>query len=108
MIITDIDARIDELKNALSMIMDRMSDPVAGHLRVSFSKQYPRYYQMTKTGDTKGRYLRKDEIETARKLAQQDYYSQVILTVNNELKILEQIKKDLSFEMFEDVYNSLS
>ncbi len=64
-----------------------------GTLRVSVDKGYPRYYRCLE-GDKVGNYIRKQDKETARKLAQKEYNSKVLQLIQKRLKQIENIIKD--------------
>lgn len=51
---------------------------VKGNLRTANGEHGPKYYQVTKKGDTAGKYLGKDQMELAGQLAQRDYLEKVV------------------------------
>lgn len=61
-----------------------------GYLRLSNSKGYCRYYQCRK-GENTGTYLKKSQLETAKKLAQNEYQKSVLKSLNRERQLLEKL-----------------
>ncbi len=51
---------------------------ITGHLRIANGKNRPEYFYITKKGDTKGRYLKKNEMELAKKVAQHQYEEKLL------------------------------
>ena len=96
------------LQKLLNEIENRMENLPQGTLRVSKMNGIPRYYHMTSTGDTKGKYILKKNKKLAEQLAQKDYMQRVYQCAKTEL---EDIKKFLSkhkTEELEDVYAGLN
>lgn len=65
-----------------------------GHLRISYSNNRPRYYKMSRRGDTKGEYIVKERRSEATALAQKDYNRHFLKTAKAELGRLE---RDIRF-----------
>ncbi len=86
-----------EEKKRLEDLMEKsicqMKNLPEGTLRVSVDKGYPRYYRCLE-GDKVGNYIRKQDKETARKLAQKEYNSKVLQLIQKRLKQIENIIKD--------------
>ena len=86
-----------EEKKRLEDLMEKsicqMKNLPEGTLRVSVDKGYPRYYRCLE-GDKVGNYIRKQDKETAQKLAQKEYNSKVLQLIQKRLKQIENIIKD--------------
>ena len=86
-----------EEKKRLEDLMEKsicqMKNLPEGTLSVSVDKGYPRYYRCLE-GDKVGNYIRKQDKETAWKLAQKEYNSKVLQLIRKRLKQIENIIKD--------------
>ncbi len=80
--LSEVSALLDQKENEL-----RKAPP--GSLRISKSGKTIQYYQITKTGDTCGKYISAKNYKFAKELAQKDYDKKLIATLKKELKFLK-------------------
>lgn len=95
----EIDKQIRKIKQSLKNVPE-------GVLRITHTRGYVQYYEMKDVHNTTGKYIRKKDIELARKLAQKSY---------NEIMLNELINKKKAIEIFldgykedDEIYNGLS
>lgn len=100
--------RINILKKAVTRAEKETGLYPEGRLRISVSGKWPRYYKVTKTGDTKGDYIPKENINLARQLAQKDYNTKFLREAKQELARLEQTIEHLSKGNADLVFQNLS
>lgn len=82
--------KLKHLKHALSLLLKRTKNPPEGHLRVAQKGTHrPQYYHYTNPDDFTGKYIRKNQIDFARSLAQNDYDEKIINIIQKEIKSLE-------------------
>ncbi len=79
-----------------------------GRLRVNNDRGIARYYHISKDGDTHGKYISKENLDLAGKLAQKDYLQNMCRIVNNELKDIEKYLSGHREHALEEVYNKLN
>ena len=82
-------ARLSEVSALLEQKENELQNAPAGSLRISKSGKTTQFYQITKTGDTHGKYIAAKNYKLAKALAQKDYYKKLIATLKKELKFLE-------------------
>ena len=96
------------LENLMTEISCQRENLPDGHLRLKNDKGIPRYYHITVSGDTKGKYLSKKEQDLARKLAQKDYVNKLYLEVEKELRDIDvYLRRHTKFDL-ENVYHDLN
>ena len=81
--------REERLKKALAKAEREAGSFPEGRLRISYSNNRPRYYKMTRCGDTKGEYIVKEKRREAEALAQKDYNRQFLEIAKGEINRLE-------------------
>ena len=82
-------ARLAEVSTLLEEKENELQNAPAGSLRISKSGKTTQFYQITKTGDTHGKYIAAKNYKLAKALAQKDYDKKLIATLKKELKFLE-------------------
>lgn len=78
-----------------------------GILRVSCHGNRTQYYQREDTSDHNGTYLREEEKDLARKLAQKEYDQKVLRAIEKELNIVEKCLVGYPQTGAEDIYEKL-
>ena len=82
-------ARLSEVSALLEKKENELQSAPAGSLRISKSGKTIQYYQITKTGDTRGKYISAKNYKLAKALAQKDYDKKLIASLKKELKFLK-------------------
>jgi len=73
-LIPAIQSEIDQLDSLILNCAQRIAaSEVVGRLRISYSKEHPQYFLVTKETGKSGRYLKRAESNLIKQLAQQDY-----------------------------------
>jgi len=103
----ELNERRNMLEQAAGYFSNYLRSAPDGNLRISTSKKYKRYYQVTDKGDSSGKYLRSDADELIRNLAQKDYCCKALKKAEREIRALDGYVKAAAFK-FEDVYESMS
>lgn len=96
------------LEHLLSDITRGLELSPQGKLRVSNDRGIPRYYWITNSKDTHGKYISKKELEQACQLAQKDYMQKLYQKVKEELGDINTYLKNHGKTDLEDVYTSLN
>ena len=79
---------------------------LAGRLRISSDRGYPRYYHC-KGDDKRGVYISKKNLELARQLAQKEYDEKLQKYIAKRLKQVGKILKSDTEEEIDEVYETL-
>ena len=82
-------ARLSEVSTLLEEKQKALQNAPEGSLRVSKSGKTTQFYQITKTGDTHGKYIPAKNNKLVKALAQKDYDKKLIATLKKELKFLK-------------------
>lgn len=106
-LVYQLNKRKKYLQNLLDEIESKKETFPEGTLRVSKINGIPRYYHMTSKGDTKGKYILKEDYDLAKQLAQKDYEKKVYQRAKTELEDIEQFLNKHKNENPESVYEEL-
>lgn len=90
------------LEKIAQLVRNRLVDAPDGHLRVSINHKSPQYYHCIH--EKRGKYIKKENRELARKLAQKSYDLKILALAEKRLKQLERILKDYEDNEIENVY----
>ena len=82
-------ARLSEVNTLLEEKQKTLRNAPAGSLRISRSGKTTQFYQITKSGDTHGKYIPAKNDKLVKTLAQKDYDKKLIATLKKELKFLQ-------------------
>ena len=82
-------ARLSEVSTLLEEKQKALQNAPEGSLRFSKSGKTTQFYQITKTGDTHGKYIPAKNNKLVKALAQKDYDKKLIATLKKELKFLQ-------------------
>ena len=82
-------ARLSEVNTLLEEKQKTLRNAPAGSLRISRSGKTTQFYQITKSGDTHGKYIPAKNDKLVKALAQKDYDKKLIATLKKELKFLQ-------------------
>ena len=105
-IFEEINARI-RLLDALIKKADLQMPDVDGSLRVSCNGSNPKYYHLREKGDRKGAYIRKNDVQIIRDLAQKGYNKQMIALAEEERRILKGFIEEYPEMTFEECWDKL-
>lgn len=101
-------ARKEYLENLLSVTSSQLADAPVGNLRVRNDNGIPRYYHMTKQGDTRGKYIPKKSKNLACQLAQKDYLQKLCREAARELESINIYLTDHKEADLENIYAGLN
>lgn len=98
--------RVKDLSNLISLLEDKMAKAPHGGLRVSKSNGKVQYYLISEKGDARGKYIRKDNLKCAVRLAKRDYYERTLKEAKRERKALEKYIRGMKGTSPEEVYDN--
>ena len=107
-IIEAMNVKIEILKKRIKKSEDYLKKTTDGWLRITRSAGKPRYYQITQSGETTGKYLKQNELNIAQDLAQKDYYQKYIVKAQKDISRLSKALEMLKSASGKSVYNSLN
>lgn len=84
-----LSARLTEVSVLLNQKERELKKAPTGSLRISKTGTSIQYYQITKSGDTRGHYIPAKKFKLAQELAQKDYNQKLIKRLQKELKFLK-------------------
>lgn len=83
------------LERAIAIAHKSEKSLPSGRLRINHNRGVVEYYRITDKNDTRGKYLKKNDIEFIKKLAQKDYFDKQIKCAKKELEEIRKIQKIL-------------
>lgn len=104
----ELEKRKKYLQKLLNQIDNIAHTFPEGTLRVSKINGIPRYYHMTRPGDTKGNYIQKKNQNLAAELAQKDYLQKMYRQIKKELEDIERFLELHEAKELENVYAELN
>ena len=96
-----------ELEELLSKVKERISQAPCGTLRISQRGQYLQYYHRTEPKDTKGKYIKKSDMDLVKELAQKDYDQKIVIEIKQQLEVINNCLEKYHPEGIERVYKDL-
>lgn len=106
-------ARLQKEHERLISIRDyckaKLIDAPKGHLRVAkTSSGYQYFYRRENSPqDKNGHYIRKNEINLAKELAERDYHTAILAEVNRKISAIEKFQKNYNHKQLSDIYDSI-
>lgn len=100
--------RMEELKRILNAAERRIAIAPKGLLRISDRGSYVQYYHRKDIKDTKGKYIKKSEVELVRRLAQKDYDQKICEELRVEIREINRLLERYHSQELESIYNNLS
>ena len=100
-LVSQIESLEMDIENALAYTPE-------GHLRIRNDNGKQRYYHITNTNDTQGKYIRKKNVELAYQLAQKDYMQKLCNEVRQEIGDIDKFLSKYTENTIENVYNNLN
>ncbi|MBE5970388.1 MAG: hypothetical protein E7242_09175 [Lachnospiraceae bacterium] len=107
-VIAAMNDKIEILEKRIKKAEEYLEKTTEGWLRITRSAGKPRYYQITQSGETTGKYLKQNEINIAQELAQKDYYKKYIVKAQNDISRLSKALEMLKSASDKSVYKSLN
>lgn len=104
----ELNKRREYLKDLMREIDSQLIASPQGNLRVSKIKGIPRYYHMTKPGDTQGKYIQKKNKNLACQLAQKDYLQKLYREAARELESINIYLTNHKETDLENIYDGLN
>ncbi len=104
---TMLDAREKYLTQLLKEKERALKKAPEGSLRISNKGNIYQYYQRTNPKDHTGTFIRREDMELARKLAQKDYDEKVLRASEKELDAIHKYLKTCPDKTAEQIYESL-
>lgn len=102
---------INTLKKTLAIATRSFESAPEGHLRCEMLQgKYPQYYFVSKENaeiHAHGIYIKKEQIELARKLAQKEYDFKIITALKKQIRILENYQKGYDPDVCLSVYEHM-
>lgn len=106
--IKELEDRRNYLKKLEMDIENALAYTPEGHLRIRNDSGKQRYYHITNTNDTQGKYIRKKNVELAYQLAQKDYMQKLCNEVRQEIGDIDKFLSKYTENTIENVYNNLN
>lgn len=78
-----------ELKDVLDEAEDRLKNTPKGKLRISKKKNKVEYYLKAEDSSENGRYMKKSEVNLAKRIAQRDYDTSVVKNAEKRIRAIE-------------------
>lgn len=104
----ELNKRKKYLQDLLREIESELHTFPQGNLRVTNIKGVPRYYHITKHGDTQGKYIQKKDKKLAFQLAQKDYVQKLYREAEGELEDVDRFLDVHRKEELENIYVGLN
>ncbi|WP_051200662.1 hypothetical protein [Butyrivibrio sp. XPD2002] len=103
----EFEKRENELNAVLTECDNRLKKMPEGKLKVITKKGKPYYYFRKDGNDASGTYIRRKNLDKARKLAQRDYEIQVKKALSDEMMALSLYSKAMPEKTYEHVYDEM-
>ena len=100
--------RLHELKEAEKKACQELADAPDGRMRISKQKGFLRFYHVTEANNHRGTYIKKENEQLARDLAQKDYNIKLVNSIKQEKKAIEAFLKGYPKISPEDTYAKLA
>lgn len=100
--------RVQDLSKMISVIEKKLTKAPKGNLRVAKSGKRVKFFLVTKKGDTRGKYIKKDERGMAMEIAQRDYYEKLLKEALREKRATEAYLRGMKGTRPEDVFGKLN
>ena len=102
-----LEARQLELHNLIKEKQAALENVPEGKLRISCCDGKTRYYQRTNPKNFNGTYIKDENLELAKALAQKDYDQKVLASLRKELNAIDKCLGETSNVDYERIYNNL-
>ena len=105
--LVQIDNRMKELRNMIRQKNQALKSAPEGFIKAVKHGKGVQYYLTKKETGKQKTYLRKQEIDIARRIAQRDYDQAVLRASKEELAVWEAFQKNFPPKTIEDIYDAL-
>lgn len=99
--------RVKQLTDLISFIEEKIAKAPHGGLRISKSNGKVQYYLITDKGDPRGKYIRKENMKVASRLAKRDLYERTLKEAKREKRALDSYLRAMKGTPPEEVYDNL-
>ena len=89
----DVAERLEKIEQQSLALETALRESPEGRLRVSTSGKHTRFYWINGSGNRSGQYLRREETQFAKRLAQKDYDRRVLKLLKQEYLLLKKLKR---------------
>lgn len=96
-----------ELLNLIMKLEDDNKSKQEGRLRIMVDGNKVKYFHITEHNDTKGKYIKKKDMELAAKLAKTDYNEKLLKEARLELKTIEHFLDSYNPDNLGEIYASM-
>lgn len=86
---SELERKRDELSYLIQKLDDTLTNRPEGRLRIMMDGKSPKFFWIKKPGDTVGCYIKKENMDTAKQLANFDYAEKMLQEAKKEKKLLE-------------------
>ena len=107
----ELEAEKIKMEKILLLSSERLKNAPKGSLRISRGKCYVEYYHLLgEEGDVNhlGKYIRKENRDLVKQLAQKDYDLKVQKIAKNRLVRIESLLKELEENEIDEIYDNLN
>lgn len=98
--------RVNYLKKVVSDRTDNLENAPTGRLRVSSGNDYPQFFYKMENGEEV--YIRKDDSDLVKRIAQKEYDRKVIAAAESEITTLQILLNKYDKGTAEDIYGKLA
>ncbi len=106
--LSKLQIRSDELESIRKKLQHNLQKAPEGQLRIKQRGKNYHYFHRTNPDENLGKYIRRENIQLAKALAQRDYDMKALKTTEKELRTLTQFLTSYPRETVNDVYSGLT
>ena len=106
--IKEFEKRKKKLEDLSAKIQQEILKEPEGNLRIAKNGNSVQFFLVEEKGDTKGKYLKKNDMEYIKGLAKRNYYEKLLREIGKEIEAITSYLSRLPSVSPEEVYNSLS
>ncbi len=100
--------QLEQLDNLIYECKNHLKQLPKGTLRISCQKNIPRYYWKHSQTTTQGIYIRRNNLDLARQLAQKNYIEQLLHEALQQRKYLLEFMEQYNWDAVAQLHNNLS
>jgi len=105
----ELEKRKRELELLQKMAEEGFEEAPDGNLRIVTRGKSTQYYWITEKCDTIGKYIKKNDVEKACKLAQKGYCEKILRTIRTELTALDNLLKiDTTYDFLGKIFSDMN